>query len=185
MAYADGLHALCERDVVLAAVAQPAVRADGLALGVDADNDLVAVLFYSLGYEFRVADSRRADDNARNTQCKHGLYILHGANAAAKLHGRAGLADDLLHHAVVRVRAVLRGVKIHHVYKVCTGIEEPLCGLDRVFCYFMCSAVVAFLQAHALTVFQINRGDNSHFPTSVSFAKLRSIASPTSPLFSG
>ena len=69
--------------------------------------------------------------------------------------------------------------------KIDTGIEEPLCGLDRVFCYFMCSAVVAFLQAHALTVFQINCGDNSHFPTSVSFAKLRSIASPTSPLFSG
>ena len=45
MAHADGLHALRERDVVLAAVTQPIVRADGLALGVDADNDLVAVLF--------------------------------------------------------------------------------------------------------------------------------------------
>ena len=185
MAYADGLHALRERDVVLAAVIQPAVRADGLALGIDADNDLVAVLLDRLGYKFRVADSRRANDNARNAQCKHCLHILHGADAAAKLHGRAGLADDLLHHAVVRVRAVLSGVKVHHVYKVSTGIEEPLCGLDRVFCYFMCSAVVTFLQAHALTVFQINRGDNSHFPTSVSFAKFRSIASPTSPLFSG
>ena len=172
MAHADGLHALCERDVVLAAVTQPAVRADGLALGVDTDNDLVAVLLYSLGYEFRVADSRRADDNARNAQCKHGLDILHGANAAAKLHGRAGLADDLLHHAVVRVRAVLRGVKVHHVDKCRTRLEKPLRGFNCVFCYFMCSAVVAFLQAHALTVFQINRGDNSHFPTSVSFAKL-------------
>ena len=103
------------------------------------------------------------------------LRTLLDEETAAKLHGRAGLADDLLHHAVVRVRAVLSGVKVNHVYKVCTGIEEPLCGLDRVFCYFMCSAVVTFLQAHALTVFQINRGDNSHFPTSVSFAKLRSI----------
>ena len=97
------------------------------------------------------------------------------ADAAAKLHGRAGLADDLLHHAVVRVRAVLSGVKVNHVYKVCTGIEEPLCGLDRVFCYFMCSAVVAFLQAHALSVLQIDCRNYLHFPTSVSFAKLRSI----------
>ena len=86
------------------AVAQPAV-VDGLALSVDADNDLVVMLQPRL--QFRVADSRRADDHARNAQCKHGLHILHGANAAAKLHGRAGLADDLLHHAVVRRRAVL------------------------------------------------------------------------------
>ena len=80
-----GLHALSERDVIFAAVVQPAVRADSLALGINADNDLVAVLFDRLRDKFRVADRRRADDDARNAEREHRLDVLHRADAAAKL----------------------------------------------------------------------------------------------------
>ncbi len=79
--HAVGLHALRERDIVLAAVVQPAVRADGLALRVDTDDDLVAVLFDRLRDKFRVADRRRADDDARNAEREHRLDVLHRADA--------------------------------------------------------------------------------------------------------
>ena len=122
-----------------------------------------------------MADRRRADDDARNAECKHGFDVLHRADAAAKLYRRAGFADNLLDDAVVCVRAVLRRVQIDHMDKRRARVQKTARGFDCVFRYFMCRAVVAFLKAHALSVFQINCGDNLHFPTSVSFAKFLSI----------
>ncbi len=72
-----------ERDIVLAAVIQPAVRADGLALRVAATDDLVAVLFDRLRDKFRVADRRRADNDARNAECEHRLDVPASGGCAA------------------------------------------------------------------------------------------------------
>ena len=103
------------------------------------------------------------------------LAVVHHDDAAAELDRRAGLAYDLLDHAVIGVRAVLRRIQIDHVDERRACLEETARGLDRIFCYLMCRAVVALLQAHALSVLQIDRRNYLHFPTSVSFAKLRSI----------
>ena len=116
-----------------------------------------------------------ADNDARNAECEHRLDVLHRADAAAELDRRAGLADDLLDHAVIGLRAVLRRVQIDHVDERRACLEETARGLDRIFRHLMCRAVVAFLQAHALSVLQIDCRNYLHFPTSVSFAKLRSI----------
>ncbi len=139
----------------------PAVGGDLAVLGVQADDDVAAEGGAGVLQKAGVLDGRRADDDVAQAGVEVALDGVQVADAAAQLHVdfAADFGQDLLDGRLVLGLARKSAVQVHQVQAARALVDPVARHGGRVFAEDGGLIHVALFEADAVTVFQVNRGD--------------------------
>ena len=191
------LELLRQVDDFVAGQLAPAVGGHLAVLGVEADDDVAAEGRAGVAQEARLLDRGGADDDVAQAVVEVALDGVQIAQAAAELHrdAIADRPDDGLHRRLVDRLAGEGAVQVDQVQAPGAGREPALGHCRRVFAEGGGDLHVTLLEAHAVTVLEVDRGYQQHgrqgrersWLRNQGFQrrKLRYSVRPSSALFSG
>ena len=142
----------------------PAIGGDLAVTRVETDDDVASESGAGVLQEARVLDCRGADDHVAQPAVDVFLDGVQVADAAAELHRNlvADGLEDRLDRRVVLGLAGKRAVQIHQVQATRALLHPLERHRGRVFAEDGGLFHVALLEANAVAVFEINRGNQDH-----------------------
>src|SRR2546430_3060437 len=158
------LELLGQIENVVTAHLGPAVGRNLAFARVQADDDVSRERVAGVVQESGILHRRGPDDHVGNAVVEIALDGVEVADSAAKLHGDlfADHADDLADRELVLGLPRERAVEIDDVQTLCAQLKPVLRHRRRILREYGCRLHFALLQAHAMTVLDVDRGNDLH-----------------------